>query len=245
CPAQIVVTKWDELEGQAHPRGGVWSRARLMTELNGYPAVRAIGRRRTYRAGFAYGEQGMRVIPVSVVGGAGSTRRGGDQTYRVHAADPVNVEVPFVGLLPDRLDQVYAGQGSIAIDRQLRLARSRLLWTAVWAVNRVLPFTLPLLGVPGPIASIDLSRFLPSYLVDKLELATKRSPDDVRLLRRARKLRESASRSDAARHRVMRAFSDRLKLFDKMYPPYDHRISDSAEPGLVQSLGDSDERRWI
>ncbi|MET7403515.1 hypothetical protein ABZS66_59590, partial [Dactylosporangium sp. NPDC005572] len=92
----------------------------------------------------------------------------------------------------------------------------------------------------------DLSRFLPSYLVDKLELATRRSPDDVRLLRRARKLRESASRSDAARHRVMRAFSDRLKLFDQKYPPVDRQRLDPGGPGMFYSPGDDgDDRRWV
>ena len=250
CPAQIVVTKWDDLEHQPHPQGGDWNRARIIEALRAIPAIEAIGRDRTYRAGRSYGASGMRVIPVSVVGGAGSTQRGADRPIRVRQAEPVNIDVPFAGLLPDRLDQIYAAKGSAAIERQLRLARSNLLWGTVSVtagiLRRVLE-VLPFLGAPSvlaKLADVDLSKWLPSYLVDRLEQARERSKEDLRLLKRARKLRESASRVEQARHLVLRAFSERLLRFDRNYPETEP-VADRTVPDVLQSRGEADNRRWV
>ncbi|MEV4513619.1 DUF4407 domain-containing protein [Dactylosporangium sp. NPDC049525] len=232
CPAQIVVTKWDQLERQPHPRGGEWSRAKLIVELSRLEPIRAIGRGRTYRAGSAFGASGMRVIPVSVVGGFGSTvHEVGRPPFRVRAAAPVNVDVPFAGLLPDRLDQIYASKGTAALERDLRLARSRIRRAAVHTAIAVLGKLA--LGIVNPpvfvtaLAAINLGKWLSPYISDRYRLNPDPDESDLEQLRQARRLRASAAEVDHARRRVLQAFSDRLIAFDRQYPPNEPR----QEPG--------------
>jgi hypothetical protein len=230
CPVQIVVTKWDELENRRHPRGGVWNRAKVVQALSALPPVQAMQRGRTYRAGSFYGKDGMRVIPVSVVGGAGSTKLGGEVPIRRYKAAPVNIDVPFAGLLPDRLDQIYADKGTPAIERQLRLARSRVRWAMARTTLNVAGWVLGALPLPGlssvlaKLGELALTTWLPSYLIDKLELSPERTKEHRQLLKRAEELRASASRADRARYRMMEAFSRRLIRFDDEYPPTDRTL---------------------
>ncbi|WP_433612562.1 DUF4407 domain-containing protein [Dactylosporangium sp. CA-139114] len=250
CPAQIVVTKWDELANRPHPSGGVWDRARIIEALFALDPVRAIAVGRTFRAGSAYGVEGMRVIPLSVVGGAGSTQRLADAPTRVLAADPVNVDVPFAGLLPDRLDQIYAGKGSEALAKQLRAARGRLAWVLARGIARLgllVARVLPLFGVANAItkiAEIDLSGWVPSYLVDKLDLAGQRSKEDVRLLRQAKLLRDSATAIDRVRYKVMAAFGERLARFDREFPPSGWPL-DRGGLAVFNSPGDERDERFF
>lgn len=247
CPAQIVVTKWDEVENWRRPDGSLWDRATVIRALDTLEPVQALKQGRRYRSARSYGERGMRVIPVSVVGGAGSTQREGDQLVRVRGAAPVNIDIPFVGLLPDRLDQIYAGKGIEAIEGQLRLARSRLRLAAARAVLKVTGWVLgalPLPGVAGVLAKLGetaLTSWVPSYVLDKVELEPRRTRDDLRLLKQARNLRDQASRTGQARFKVMEAFANRLKTFDQAYPP-------SARPvdqGVFYSSRDDRDDRYF
>jgi hypothetical protein len=248
CPAQIVVTKWDEVENWRRPDGSLWDRATIIRALDTFEPVQALKQGRRYRSARSYGERGMRVIPVSVVGGAGSTQREGDQLVRVRGAAPVNIDIPFAGLLPDRLDQIYADMGIGAIEGQLRLARSRLRLAAARAVLNVAGWVLgalPLPGVSGVLAKLAetaLTNWVPSYVLDKVELEPRRTRDDLRLLRQARKLRDGASRTGQARFKVMAAFANRLKTFDQAYPPSGRPVDHGGQGMFYSPQDDRDDR---
>lgn len=218
CPAQVVVTKWDELEG-------TWSRAKAMEALGSLSPIRRMSSGRSYRSGRSYGAGGMRVIPVSVVGGQGSTQRLGDQPVRQGPARPVNIDVPFAGLLPDRLDQIYENRSGAAIEGQLRLARSRFRWTVARVLSTIAGTVLSVLpfgGIAGVLAKLGetaLSQWLPSYIVNRGQLSSEQTREDRVLFKQAEEMRDSASRVGLARYKVMEAFSNRLIRFDTEYPP--------------------------
>ncbi|MBU2667064.1 DUF4407 domain-containing protein [Actinoplanes bogorensis] len=221
CPIQIVVTKWDELANRPHPQGGRWNRAKVIAALHSLEPVRAMARGRQFRGGMAYGEEGVRIIPVSAVGGAGSTTRGSDRVTRTHSALPVNVDVPLAGLLPDRLDQLFAHQSDAEIERELRRA-TKSRWSTAFKVLGFLLGLLPLGGTWGPmlakIGETAFTTWLPALIADKSRLP---SADQGKYQQMLDDAPDHTSAAEQARDAAMEAFSSRLIQFDGEYPPTD------------------------
>jgi hypothetical protein len=234
CPVQIVVTKWDAVGGYPDSSGRPWDRGRAIQALRDYPVAPLFLSQR-HRTGSSYRGHGPRVIPVSVTGGPGSTEPEGRNWKRLVPAVPVNVDVPFAGILPDRLGQVFADLGTAALERRLKYAKRRIAFGMIKTGARILALVLkiialfPLLravgGVAGAImeqvATFEPGSWTAPFVLDrsaKRRGKARQRKEDKRLVANAKRLRKEASRSDAARFEVLMAFSNRLAAFEAQYP---------------------------
>jgi hypothetical protein len=138
------------------------------------------------------------------------------------------VDVPFAGILPDRLDQYFDGLDTAALEKRLRRARRGAatgmtragLRAASLALN-VLKLVLPVSGaaavVMDRLAGLDPGAWVAPYVLDKgaRDRADRR---DRALIRDARRLRDGAGRFEVAKFDVLAGFSRRLATFDSEYP---------------------------
>ncbi|MFG1889884.1 DUF4407 domain-containing protein [Micromonospora sp. NPDC049051] len=233
CPVQVVVTKWDCLEDAPDSAGRPWDRERLVLALERYPAMRRLAGRRQRLAGGGGGSPGLRVIPVSVVG-SGAVRERSGPGYplmeKVGPGTPINVDVPFAGLLPDRLLQVLDGMGHGALKRRLRIARRRRIryrvTTALTGAKQLLRgLTLQLdvgfasLGWQHQAATDPSAGWLASGVLEERLVTLRRDiARDAELVGNAQELRRRADWSLRAKLRVLECFTRRLARFDREFP---------------------------
>ncbi|MCG5469187.1 DUF4407 domain-containing protein [Micromonospora sp. LAH09] len=232
-PVQVVVTKWDCLEGEPDSAGRPWTRERLVLALERYPAMRRLAARRPSLAGGGGGGPGLRVIPVSVVGaGAVQERRGPGYPLmeKVRPGTPINVDVPFAGLLPDRLLQVLDGMGHAALRSRIRTARRRriryrvtTLLTRTAGLLRGLTLQLNLgvgsVGWQHQAATDPNAGWVASGVLEERLVTLRRDiARDTELVGNAQELRRRADWSLRAKLRVLECFTRRLARFDREFP---------------------------
>jgi len=228
CPVQIVVTKWDFVGRQPDAGGVVWTRQRAVEALAGYPCMAGLFTTHRHRADGDYQRPGPRVVPVSVLGDAGCAVDDGAAVRRLYPAAPVNVDVPFAGILPDRLAQYFDGLSTAALEKRLRhpnrgaaAGMARVGLRAASLALNVLKLVLPVSGaataVMDRLAGLDPGSWIAPYVLDK-GAGERSDRADRALIRDARRRRDAAGRFDVAKCDVLAGFSRRLATFDSEYP---------------------------
>ncbi|AXO36733.1 DUF4407 domain-containing protein [Micromonospora sp. B006] len=233
CPVQVVVTKWDCLEGTTDPGGWAWSRDRLVVALERYPAMRRLAGRHLLSASGGGSHRGLRVIPVSVVG-VGAVQEHAAAGYplmeKVRQGTPVNVDVPFAGLLPDRLLQILDQMGHTTLRRRLRIARRRRLRYRAMALltgakqmfrGLTVQFNVGVasVGWQHQAATDPNAGWLASgVLEERLVMLRRDISRDAEIVESAQALRRRADWSLRAKLRVLECFTRRLAGFDHEFP---------------------------
>jgi hypothetical protein len=226
CSVHIVVTKWDLLEAAGIDLGQV------RDELLKIDFVRGLIESRTRDNGPIRGG-GIRLIPVSAVGyGYAEPRVENGAEVMAKAAGrrmtPVNVDVPFAAILPDKVRQALASMTPNELKQARKLLRklrrrqlgnvaARLVRAGSWFAT---PFTKVIVAVfPGghaavPVAIAILERIARSRL--KLSTVTAGEVDDA--WRRVEELEPVAREAERVMDQLLTTFEQRVLAFESQFP---------------------------
>ncbi|WP_433213194.1 DUF4407 domain-containing protein [Dactylosporangium sp. CS-047395] len=230
CPIQLLITKWDRLvePNPNSPSARPWTLQQAVAEIRRVPAMKNLmtGRKNA-------GE--LRIIPLSVTGrDVVDEQRSDDGIVRmakVSAPNPINIDVPFAAMLPDRLAEAFNDLGPKAVKAAFRRARraQSIMWvhgmlSAVDWVARQISVKLTLLPVPGVElnwgqAEIDRDRdagWMRAYAQSERFGRRRIGKDLVDELRgKAKDLQKRASWSVLAKEKLLGRLEARLRQFER------------------------------
>ncbi|MER7273547.1 DUF4407 domain-containing protein [Dactylosporangium sp. NPDC000244] len=256
CPIQLLITKWDRLvepnpyEPQARP----WTLKEALREIQRVPAMRNLitGRKTAGQ---------LRVIPLSVTGrNVVDEQRSDDGIVRmakVSAPNPINIDVPFAAMLPDRLTEAFNDLGPQAVKAAFRRARRaqsiywlrRLAGFAGWVVRGIsVKFTaLPVPAIELNWGQAEIDRdpdagWMRAYAQSE-RFGRRRIGKDLadELRDKARELQKRASWSVRAKETLLERLEARLRRFEaesaREHMPNQRRATTSPPAPVPPQLG--------